>query len=116
MMAWHESRNNCITLDRKMFSNLTGNTEQLNFIARKVDNESCWLGIFTEDRQTWKNVDGVIEDKNLLQWGESQPDNSGGNEDYVGVIVSDITSPAGLNDFPGSAMLGSVCDILPSAK
>ena len=116
MMAWHEAKHNCNNLDGKLFSNLTEGTEQLNFIARKMDNESFWLGIFTEDRQTWKNVDGVKVDNNLLQWGESPPDKSGRNEYYVGVIVSDITSQPGLNDFAESAMLGSVCDILPSTK
>ena len=45
-------------LGGKLFANLDGTREQLDFFFEKLQNESHWLGVYTTNHSTWLDTEG----------------------------------------------------------
>lgn len=79
-------------------------------IAKLIDKKNvyrCWLGATDEAKEgTWKWVTG--EKFKFKAWDSNQPDNSGGNEDYLGTFYDSDS----WNDYPNdnSSVDGFVCE------
>ena len=112
--SWHDARAHCEELGGKLFHNMNGTCDQILFLMAKMNNEPHWLGIYTENHEDWKTVDGQVIDNGLLEWQYKQPYNFGGNQFYVSNRHYEWYAPAdiGLADFPASDSLASVCDMM----
>ena len=109
-LPWQEAKENCIKIGGNLFSNVDGTKAQLVSLLSKMENQNHWVGIFTEDHQTWKAVNGSIIDGKYLFWKEGQPNNANNKQFHVENFVKDLV--VGLNDISQSAKKGSVCDLL----
>ena len=79
--SWPVAKQNCQDLGGKLFSNVNGTKEQLEFLIEKLDISVHWLGIYREmDSTAWITTDGVTVSADELFWkpGNVQPkmDNS----------------------------------------
>ena len=89
-LSWNDAAANCAEMGGKLFSNVDGSTDQLNFLTSEMDDMSFWLGIYTEDEVHWKTVDGKIVDSSLILWGSHQPQLSG---EYYAAILAQEGNP-----------------------
>ena len=109
-LNWTDSRKNCISMGGDLFSKVNGTENQLKFLLSKLDNKEHWLGIYTEDHQIWKSVNGSTIENEKLFWRPGQPNNWNGKQYHVS---SSFDYPKiGLKDIAGSAKHRSVCDLL----
>ena len=65
------------------------------------------MGIYTEDFQIWKSVDGDVIPHDKFVWDNGQPNNFNGNQDK---IYSGKGS-ARLRDIKATKLYGFICDI-----
>ena len=71
--AWDDAQKFCIQLGGKLFSKVNGTEEQLDFCFQKLDYNSNWLGIHTDDHIVWVDTNGVIIQPDLLVWALANP-------------------------------------------
>ena len=82
-LSWDESMAKCKAYGGQLYEDLDGTEEQLAWFREKFDNNFYWLGIYTEDHQTWKKFSGGVIGGNKLLWYPGQPNNNGGRQLYV---------------------------------
>ena len=70
--TWYDAQQHCINLGGKLFSRVNGTVEQLVFLRQKMNEQTHWLGIYTEDHSEWKNTDGEIVPSDLLVWSTGE--------------------------------------------
>ena len=107
-MTWNEAVNNCEQIGGKLFWDLNGTQEQLQFLHEKMGLQYHWLGIYTNDHRSWMNIDGDVMDSALFLWARGEPNNFKAMEDKV----ANGLRGANLNDFPPNKQLRSVCDMI----
>ena len=107
--TWVQARIHCIQLGGKLFDDVNGTVEQLEFLRDKLGNLNFWLGISRDptNRQIWRNMDGEKVDTEKLAWNANEPTDTGGTEDYIACSNWD----KGLFDIPGSSVCASICDM-----
>ena len=105
-LSWQNAKTHCESLGGSMFSNFDGTESQLLFFAEKFNNQHFWLGVYTNDHQDWLSVDDDdVVDPELLRWRDGEPNNGGGNSNYVS------SKDGSLGDDQEHHEVSSVCDI-----
>lgn len=68
----------------------------------------CWLGGYRDEDTRWRWITG--ENFAFSDWSQNEPNNYGGNENYIGTSVTNKW-----NDYPNSdqAVVGFVCEYEP---
>lgn len=109
-LSWNKAKDWCEQKGGHL-ATLTSRYEwkYLKEIISAKDNMNYWLGAEATSG-TWKWVTG--ESFSFNNWGTGQPDNSGGNEKYLGSYYSGTDKDCIWNDFPVdySRMSGFVCE------
>ena len=111
---WDEARDNCEQMGGKLFSDVDGTPEQLDFLAQRLGYRTQWLGIYrTEASSTqWITTDGKAVDDELLVWytgTDIEPDM--GNSLYVTIYCDDNHQLWNLHDAETHLKFRSVCDM-----
>ena len=107
--TWDDAQRNCGELGGTLFSKLNGTVNQLNFFTEKMGYQPHWLGFYTEDRITWKTVEGQEIANSLLIWQLGQPNN------WKGVQFHGMNGLKGtwlLNDESKNDSFFSICDMM----
>ena len=105
--SWSEAKENCEMLGGKLFSDLNGTEAQLQFLLDKMGGERHWVGISSEDHESWNTTDGETVDGDHLLWNNGEP-NGKGSENCVIVGFHGAT----LNDFKCAREEASVCNMI----
>ena len=59
-MTWTDAKLNCENLGGELFHRINGTQEQLQLLRTRMDYENHWVGIYTENHETWKTVAGKV--------------------------------------------------------
>ena len=78
--TWDNAKEHCEQIGGTLFSDVDGSKEQLDFFHQRIGWKSAWLGIYTVDRNSWLNTEGIPISDSRLHWAEIQPFNDGGNQ------------------------------------
>ena len=83
LKTWEEANIRCLEQGSKLFANVDGTPEQLEFLYTNLDRNNHWLGIYTLDHVTWIDTEGNPIDPALLVWERTNAFNGGGNQYHV---------------------------------
>ena len=87
-LPWEAANDHCLSLGGRLFFELDGKLDQINFLISKMDVDTFWLGLFySEVEASWMAIDGEVMDSKIL-WGAHQPDGSGGDY-FAGIMTAD---------------------------
>ena len=104
--TWSAARDHCVDTGGKLFSDVDGTKEQFGFLLAKMDGKNHWLGIYTEDQVTWRDIDRKVFDYSNLVWGLGKPLNVYNNH------VAALNAHNGLCGYTGSCQLSFVCNMM----
>ena len=112
--VWSLAKDDCERIGCKLFSDVDGTPEQLNFLAKRFGYWSQWLGIYrTEASSTqWITTDGKSVGDELLYWDTGtnvEPDM--GNNLYVAIYCNNNRQLRYLHDATSSMKYRSICDM-----
>ena len=106
---FRDAKDYCIQKGGKLFSQVDGTKNQLDFFHQKLG-ETHWLGIYTTDHKIWRDIDGEAIGDQRLVWANEQPNNKGGKQyGVVNLLKSDRVY---LGDVQYSGQYFSVCDMV----
>ena len=97
-------------LGGKLFSNLDGTKEQLDFLFEKLQVGAHWVGVYTTNHSVWLDTEGHKVDNASLFWDPMQVFNSKNEQYHVCNYRKDELRY--LNDRSGNEKFFSVCDML----
>ena len=86
MKTWEDARDNWVELGGKLFFNVSGTKEQLDFLYNKMNEHGHWLGIYTKDHNSWIDVNGNVVDHWCLLWDPKNVFNVKGLQYHVANI------------------------------
>ena len=108
LMNFSDAKANCESHNGHLFYDVNGTTEQLDWLFEKMDGELYWLGIY-RNFNNWISLDGQVLNSKLL-WKAGQPNNVGGQQNYVVGGASDGSKK--LEDMEAFKEFYSVCHIV----
>ena len=111
---WDEAKDNCEQMGGKLFSDVDGTPEQLNFLAKRFDYRSQWLGIYRMEASStqWITTDGKSLGDELLYLDTGtnvEPDM--GNNMYVAIYCNNNRQLRYLHDATSNMKYRSICDM-----
>ena len=73
---WNDAKVHCESLGGKLFSDLDGTEEQLNFIVETFGYVPMWFGVHRESAAStqWVTIDGKLVPDDKILWGSGNPD------------------------------------------
>ena len=77
-LNWDDARSYCQKLEGELASVTSSET---NDFLTTLTQEKCWIGGYTEDRDTWQWSDG--SPWGYTNWANGEPNNKGGNQDKL---------------------------------
>ena len=96
---WENSTLHCKSLGGTLFFKVDGTREQLEFFDTKFNPGPFWVGIWTEDYQTWYGMDDEAIPDELLAWHDKEP-NGIGYENRMGATNGGLFDVTGYHEIP----------------
>ena len=72
-LNWMDSKIFCENMGGELFSAVNGTEEQLDFFYEVFGKARYWLGIYTNDFQSWININGIEVPEEDLVWHRNHP-------------------------------------------
>ena len=112
--TWEVAASFCDQLGAKLFYNINGTREQLDFLLDKIGNGKLWLGIFSTDLTIRQSVNGGVIDPDMIVWGENYPDRTKAKNSHVSLKTNTVTGEKEylVNIPPIRKTYSALCDML----
>ena len=72
--SWEKAKHHCEQIGGKLFSNLDGTADQIDFFVEKFNFQVLWLGIYRRNSESteWITTEGKVVPDNLLLWNMNE--------------------------------------------